>query len=193
MTRRQKHPLRDLTAEEHQELERVSRATSESAARVARAKALLAVAQGNSYTAAAKASGRRSGDAVSQLVDRFNHEGLAALTPRHGGGAQTQYDVRQRQPMIELAQQPPDLATDGVSQWSLSTLQRRLRAQGDGEFSTVSTYTLWQVLHDAGQSWQQSQSWCPTGTALRRRKSGVVVVSDPDTEAKKNSLSKPID
>lgn len=43
MTRRQKHPLRELTAEEHQELERLSRASSESAARVTRAKALLAV------------------------------------------------------------------------------------------------------------------------------------------------------
>lgn len=186
MTRRQQHPLRELTPEEHQALERVSRATSESAARVARAKGLLAVSQGHSYTAAATASGRRSGDAVSQLVERFNHEGIAALTPRHGGGAKTQYGVGQRQHIVELAQQLPDLETDGVSQWSLSTLQHRLRAQENGNFSTISTYTLWQVLHDAGQSWQQSRSWCKTGTALRRRKSGDVIVTDPDTEAKKN-------
>jgi transposase len=186
MTRRQKHPLRDLTAEEHQELERVSRATSESAARVARAKALLAVFQGHSYTAAAQASGRRSGDAVSQLVERFNHQGLAALTPRHGGGAKIQYGVGHRQQIVELAQQAPDLETDGVSPWSLSTLQRRFRAQEEGDFSTISTYTIWQVLHDTGQSWQQSRSWCKTGTALRRRKSGDVIVTDPDTEAKKN-------
>lgn len=52
MTRRQKHPLRELSVEERQELERIARATSESAARAARAKALLAVAQGQSYTAA---------------------------------------------------------------------------------------------------------------------------------------------
>jgi transposase len=122
---------------------------------------------------------------VGQLVERFNREGLAALTPGHGGGAKTQYDSSQRQQMIELAQQPPDLETDGVSQWSLAALQRRLRSQEDGKFSTLSTYTLWQVLHEAGQSWQQSRSWCKTGTALRRRKTGVVLVSDPDTEAKK--------
>ena len=42
MTRRQKQPLRLLSAEEQQELERI--ATRESATRVARAKALLAVA-----------------------------------------------------------------------------------------------------------------------------------------------------
>ena len=142
MTRCQKHPLRDLTAEEHQELERVSRATSESTARVTRAKALLSVSQGRSYTAAAQASGRRSGDAVSQLVERFNHQGLAALTPRHGGGAKIQYGVGHRQQIVELAQQAPDLETDGVSQWSLSTLQRRFRAQEEGEFSTISTYTI---------------------------------------------------
>jgi transposase len=185
MTRRQKHPLRDLTTEERQEMERVSRGTSESAARVARAKALLAVADGQSYTVAAQASGRRSGDAVRQLVERFNREGLAALTPGHGGGAKTQYDSSQRQRIVELTQQPPELETDGVSQWSLSALQRRLRSQEDGEFSTISTYTLWQLLHDAGQSWQQSRSWCKTGTALRRRKTGIVLVTDPDTEAKK--------
>lgn len=185
MTRRQKHPLRELTAEERQELERVSRARSETAARVARAKALLAVAQGNSYLAAARISGRRSGDAVSHLVERFNQEGLAALTPRHGGGNPIQYGVEQRQQIVKLAQETPELASDGVSQWSLSALQRRLRAQEGDEFATMSTYTLWQVLHEAGQSWQKSRSWCKTGTALRQRKSGVVTVSDPDTEGKK--------
>lgn len=65
------HPLQDLTLEELQELERVSRASSESAARVAWAKALLAVSQGDSYRAAAQASGRRSRDAVAHLVERF--------------------------------------------------------------------------------------------------------------------------
>lgn len=185
MTRRQKHPLRDLTAEERQKLEQIARATSESASRVARAKALLAVWQGQSYTAAAQASGRRSGDAVAQLVERFNHEGLAALTSRHGGGAKTLYEAPQRQQILKVAQQQPELASDGVSQWSLSTLQRRLRADSNSEFATLSTYTIWQVLHQAGQSWQRSRSWCKTGTALRRRKSGVVMVSDPDTEAKK--------
>jgi hypothetical protein len=46
MTRRQKHPLRALTVEERQELERLSRASSGSVTRVARAKALLAVSEG---------------------------------------------------------------------------------------------------------------------------------------------------
>ncbi|MBF2028701.1 MAG: helix-turn-helix domain containing protein [Oscillatoriales cyanobacterium C42_A2020_001] len=185
MTRRQKNPLRGITSEERQELERISRATSESVSRVTRAQVLLAVAKGVSYAAAAEACGRRSGDAVAQLVERFNREGLGALTPKHGGGARTQYTAEQRQQILAVAQQQPELETDGVSQWSLVTLQRRLRASGGAEFATVSTYTIGQVLHEAGYSWQNSRSWCRTGSALRRRKSGVVTVVDPDAEVKK--------
>ena len=44
MSRRQKDPLRPLSTEERAELERLSRAQAEPAALVARAKALLAVA-----------------------------------------------------------------------------------------------------------------------------------------------------
>lgn len=185
MTRRQKDPLRTITSEERQKLERISRATSESVTRVARAKALLAVAQGCSYTSAAEVCGRRSGDAIARLVERFNQEGISALTPRHGGGAQTKYEAQQRQHILAVAQQQPELETDGVSQWSLTTLQRRLRSSDGDEFATVSTYTIGQVLHEAGYSWQNSRSWCQTGSALRQRKSGVVTVVDPDAEVKK--------
>ncbi len=55
------------------------RAAAERADRVARAKALLAVADGATFAAAARAAGRRSGDAVAKLVARFNADGLAAL------------------------------------------------------------------------------------------------------------------
>ena len=91
----------------------------------------------------------------------------------------------QRQQILAVAQQQPALEIDGVSQWSLVTLQRRLRTSGGDEFAQVSTYTIGQVLHEAGYSWQNSRSWCKTGSALRRRKSGVVTVVDPDTEVKK--------
>jgi hypothetical protein len=82
MTRRQKAPLRPLTSPEQAWLQRIARSGSERADRVARAKALLPVAQGTSFTAAAGAAGRKSGDAVA----RFNQEGLAAVDPSHGGG-----------------------------------------------------------------------------------------------------------
>jgi hypothetical protein len=48
---------------------------------VARAVALLAVADSASYTAAERAAGRRSNDAVAHLVAQFNRESLSAIEP----------------------------------------------------------------------------------------------------------------
>jgi hypothetical protein len=43
------------------------------------------------------------------------------------------------------------------------------------------------VLHEAGISWQKDRSWCPTGRVLRKRKAGVVEVTDPDAAGKKGA------
>jgi transposase len=184
MTRRQKDPLRPLTDEEQTVLTRISRAQSEPASHVARAKALLAVASGHSYTTAARTAGRRSNDAVSQLVSRFNREGLAAIEPRHGGGPQTVYGVEERKRILTEFERQPDREKDGTVNWSLSTLQRALREAPDG-LANVSTYTIWSVLRGAGWTWQKNRSWCKTGTVFRKRKGEVVEVIDPETEAKK--------
>jgi hypothetical protein len=79
---------------------------------------------------------------------------------------------------------PPDRERDGTATWSLNTLQRALRRAPDG-LPSVSTYTIWAVLHDAGVSWQRDRSWCHTGAAIRKRKRGEVEVHDPDASAKK--------
>ena len=78
MSRRKKDPLRPLTDAERLALTQLSRSQAAPAAQVARATMLLAVAAGDDYQQAARAAGRRSGDAVSHLVARFNAEGLAA-------------------------------------------------------------------------------------------------------------------
>ena len=185
MTRRQKDPLRVLTEEERKLLVRVSRSHAEPAAHVARAKALLAVADGMSYTQAAKTAGRRSGEAVSHLVSRFNREGLAALEPGHGGGRRTIYAASERERILAEVRREPDREKDGTATWSLSTLRRALRRTPDG-LPEVSTYTIWKVLKEAGFDWQRTRSWCETGKVKRKRKSGEVVeVIDPDAEAKK--------
>src|SRR4051812_17669179 len=93
MSRRRKDPPRPLTPDERQDLSRLSRCRTASAVRVARAVILLAVAGGSDYQQAARAAGRKSGDAVSHLVARFNREGLTALDPRHGGGHAPTYDT----------------------------------------------------------------------------------------------------
>jgi len=184
MTRRQKAPLRCLSEVEREYLEKMSRAQSAPAAQVTRAKLLLAVAAGFSYTDAARSVGRRSGDAVSRLVSRFNEQGLGALCPLHGGGPPVVYDQAKREQIVHTLQQAPDRLEDGTASWSLSTLQRKLRSS-EPAFATISTYTLQKVLNECGWSWQKNRSWCATGEVMRKRKAGVVKVVDPDAEAKK--------
>jgi transposase len=185
MTRRQKDPLRELTPQERCWLVRVSRSHAEPAAHVARAKALLAVADGHSYTEAAKAAGRRSGDAVSKLVSRFKQEGLAAIEPAHGGGPTPTYTAKECERILKEARREPDREKDGTATWSLSTLQRALRRAPDG-LPEASTYTIWKVLKEAGFEWQSTRSWCETGVVERKRKGEVVEVVDPDATAKKS-------
>ena len=185
MSRRQKDPLRPLTAAEHTSLEQIARSQRERADRVGRAKALLAVAAGATYTAAATAAGRRSGDGVAQLVARFNRHGLAALDRRQGGGAPRQYGAVERARILAEFRRPPDRAQDGTATWSLSTLQRALRRAPDG-LPTVSVATILETLWHAGYSFQQSRTWCHTGSAQRKRKDGTVrTVTDPLATPKK--------
>ena len=184
MTRRKKDPLRSLTDKEREILEQLSRSQSEPASHVARAKVLLAVAAGKNYVKAAQAAGRRSGKAVSQLVNRFNQEGLAAIEPRHGGGPQVIYGAAEQQRILAEARRKPDREADGTASWSLTTLQQALRQADDG-LPQVSTYTIWLTLHEANWSWQQDRTWCETGKVKRKRKAGVVEVVDPDAIPKK--------
>ena len=184
MTRRQKNPLREVTEGERKYLERVSRSGSAPASHVARAKAILAVAEGQSYTEAARSAGRKSGDAVAQLVSRFNKEGVQAIEPGHGGGPPTVYEEAERERILREVRRQPDREKDGTATWSLKTLQRALREAPDG-LPTVSTYTIQTVLHEAGWSWQRDGTWCETGKVKRKRKGEIVEVTDPDNGAKK--------
>ncbi len=185
MSRRKTDPLRALTPQERATLEQVARAQAERADRVARAKALLAVADGASYTDAATRAGRRCGDGVAQLVARFNQHGLAALDRRYGGGPPVRYGAVERERILTEFRRPPDRAKDGTATWSLTTLQRALRRASDG-LPTVSTWTIFQTLHAAGYTIQANRTWCHTGTAQRKRKDGTVVpVTDPLATPKK--------
>ena len=185
MSRHRKDPLRPLTAAERKELTRLSRSLSAPAAQVERARALLAIAGGASYTAAAHQIGRRHNETISAWVSRFNRDGLAAVRPGHGGGARIRYGADAQQRILAEWARTPQREQDGTATWSLSLLQRALRQAPDG-LPNVSTFTIWRTLHEAGLSWQKSRTWCETGGAMRHRKHGVVRVSDPDTAAKKS-------
>ncbi len=178
----QKEPLRDVTTVERAALEQIARASSERVDRVRRATALLTVARGASFAQAAVQAGFRSGGAVADLVIRFNRHGMAALTIAAGRGRKPTYDASARGRIVATAQAQPERRQDGTATWSLGTLQRRLRRDG---MTQVGTSTIRRVLQDAGSSYQRSRTWCPTGTAQRVRKRGVVTVIDPQTEEKR--------
>ena len=184
MTRRQKDPLRPLEAHERKYMKKLSRARSAPLEQVDRARILLAVSEGMGYAAAAQSVGRESGDAVSNLVNRFNQEGLAALVARHGGGPAIVYGEAERVRIVQEARRRPNLAQDGTTQWTLSTVQKVLRAAPDG-FPTISTWTIFHALHEAGWSCQKDGSWCETGQVERKRQGQVVTITDPDLTAKK--------
>jgi transposase len=182
MGRRRRETLRPLSADEQVALERIAHARCERVDRVGRAVALLAVAAGATYTQAAQQASWRSHTGVAKVVRRFNQRGLAALDIAIGRGRRPTYTLAARTQIVRVAQHAPDRRADQTATWSLSTLQRRLRREG---LPQIGATTIRRVLQDAGSSYQRTRTWCPTGTALRQRKAGVVQVVDPATEEKK--------
>jgi transposase len=175
------HPLRVLTQEEEHTLQRLAKASSERVDVVKRAKAILAVQAGKSYTQAAQEAGYKSGDSVSQLVERFNYQGLAALLVAAGRGRKQTYTAEQRQRMLQEFARTPDREADQTASWSLMTLRNALRQEA---LPQVGVSTIREVLHEAGYRFGKTRTWCPTGTALRVRKAGTVTVEDPKSEEK---------
>lgn len=187
MAPQQQERLRALTAEEQGTLEQVRQATSGRHDEVQRATALLAVAAGASFAAAARGVGYAGGSTVQALVKRFNTRGPAAVAIAPGRGPKVRYDATTRAQVVALAQRSPDRKVDGTATWSLSTLARAVQR---AICPAPKSRTIAQILRDAGSSYQKTRTWCPTGTAERKRKAGVVRVVDPETEQQRGASTR---
>jgi hypothetical protein len=66
MSKMQKDPLRELTLQEEQALQKLAKSSSERMDVVKRAHALVAVRAGKSYTEAAEVAGYKSNDTISR-------------------------------------------------------------------------------------------------------------------------------
>ena len=183
MVQPQKEPLRALSEQEERELRRIVKASSERLDVSRRAKALLAVAGGQRFTEAARQADLKSGDGVGKLVKRFNEHGLAALLIAPGRGRKRTYTSEQQARILAEVQREPDRQEDQTATWSLSTLRRALRKSA---LPHIANETIRHVLHEHGYSYQQTRTWCRTGYALRKRKSGTVTTYDPQTPEKKD-------
>jgi len=96
MGRRPQQPLRPLSGEEQDTLERLIKASSARRDQARRARALCAVARGSSYREAAGQAGYRDEGSVSRLVGRFNARGLGALSIGPGRGRKVTYGAGER-------------------------------------------------------------------------------------------------
>lgn len=182
MGRPKKEELRDLKEEERSELRRVEKATSERVDAVKRAQALLKVSEGTTFSAAGQKVGL-SGEAVAQLVRRFNQRGLAVLEIAAGRGRKPTYTSEQRTRVIAEVQREPDREKDQTATWSLLLLRNALRK---GSLPDIGAETIRQILHEAGYTYQRTRTWVHTGYALRKRKSGTVTTYDSETLEKKD-------
>ena len=182
-------PLRDLNEAERQELVRVSIAFGETVRRQMRAEALLAVASGASLSGAARKVGWQVGDTVAALIRRFNRRGLSALDDQPHPGRRRKYGPAERERIVREFRRQPNRDEDGTATWSVELLKRALRQASDG-LPEISGFTIIHVLHEAGFTWQESRTWCDTGVALRKRKDGVVEVTDPEADKKRGASSR---
>jgi transposase len=189
MARLPKQPLRPLTQDERTQLEALAHSRSAPADRIARAKEILAVADGSDFTHAALAAGHSARQGVAALVVRFNIEGMRAIQGHHGGGPAILYGPEEQARILEEFARTPDREKDQTATWSLTTLQRALRNAPEG-LPHISTYVILQVLHQAGYTWQKDRTWCDTGTVERKRKEGIVKVTDPEAILKRGRLSR---
>jgi len=189
MGRPHKVPLRALTQEERTQLETLAKARNAPVSAVARAKQLLAVAEGLDFTHAAQAGGRTCRQSVARLVARFNRDAMRAVWGKPGGHPPVVYGPAQQERILQEFARSPDREQDQTAVWSLTTLQHALRQAPDG-LPHVSTYVIFQTLHRAGYTWQQERTWCDTGTVQRKRKEGVVTVTDPLAPQKRGTSSR---
>jgi transposase len=174
--------LRALSETEQHSLQRVAKASSERVDVVKRAKALQAIAAGQTLTQAGRASGL-SREGVSQLVERFNQRGLAALMIASGRGRKPTYGTEARAQVVREVHRQPDRERDQTATWSLKLLQRALRRGG---LPAIGATTIGRILHEEGYRLQHDRTWCDTGTAYRVRKDGVYRVRDPQVQEKKD-------
>jgi transposase len=152
----QKRPLRQLTAQEREELSQKATSIDERVSTVKKAKALLAVADGYAFTEAGRQVGM-SGDGVSQLVERFHQRGVQALSIAPGRGRKPTYTSQDHEQILQEIQRRPTWEVDQCTVWSLPLLQRSLQDKG---FLAICPKTIRLVLQAHGWKYQPTtRTW----------------------------------
>ena len=99
---------------------------------------------------------------VSQLVERFGKLGLAVLLIAPGRGRKPTYTSQDHERILQEVQRRPHWDTDQSTVWSLSLLQKSLRAKG---FPHICSETIRLVLLTHGWNYQPTLTWHQTNEA----------------------------
>ena len=115
-----------ITRTEHgaNELRREAAATSDAAA-ARRMLAIALVVEGQPRGVAARICGMDR-QTLRDWVHRYNAEGLAGLSDRHGGGSARKLSAEQEARVSEWVRSGPDLAADGVVRWRRVDLRAKI-------------------------------------------------------------------
>jgi transposase len=87
--------------------------------------ALALILDGCKREDAARAAGMNR-QTLRDWVHRYNADGLAGLSDRHGGGAPSRLSPEQEAEVADWIRRGPDVAVDGVVRWRCVDIQARL-------------------------------------------------------------------
>lgn len=127
---------------------RVAASACRDGAAARRMLALALVVEGESRTEAAKICGMDR-QTLRDWVHRYNAEGLAGLSNRHGGGLAPLLSAAQCSELKEIVLAGPDPEVDGVVRWRCIDLQRVI---GERFAVTMAERTVAKLLHKLGLS-----------------------------------------
>jgi len=147
--------LREITSDEYQELQRISRSRTEEVRRVERAKILLALGAKERVATIAERQ-QRSLPMIYQVLHRFNALGLAALDDAPKSGRPQTYSEAQRGQLLATAQTHPQQLGLSFGHW---TLDRLVDYAHEQLAITISRSQLGAILYDEGLRWYQEKTY----------------------------------
>ncbi len=147
--------LRALTAEETEQLKRLSRSQTAAHRLVRRATIILKAAEGCHFDVIGETV-KCSADRVSYWVHRFNEAGLKGLEDKQRPGRERIYSQQERGQIIALARTHPDQLGLAFGRWTLSRLTEYINRQSG---ITISRAQLGRVLAAEGLRWYQEKTY----------------------------------
>jgi len=126
----QHHPLHPLSGQEEREWRRREKASSERVEAVRRAGVILAVAQKQTFSQTTTAAEFAQAHSVSQLVERFKQQGLAALLIASGRGRKPTSTSKHQERTLQKRQRDSACEKDQTATRSLALLRQILRTSG---------------------------------------------------------------